>query len=431
MKVLVTASGDIFSSYGGGQTYVLRLVEALSRQTGVKICALSFVAGGQGKKIAEICQGRVPVYEVDPSIKPSQMAQFLCGLRPDVIHANGGKALMCRAARMIGIPCVVTAHHGGILCPAGALLNANDAICHVAVTCRHCLKCCLKNIRFGLMAYPILRWLPRSFCLAVGRLLMKLPFICYVTPVGCTVLHIETKMREWQTICQECSAMVAPSMAIRESMLLNGMPSEKMVVLPHGVPKPVTIPPFAPPNDGKVKFFCVGRVSYVKGLHVLLAAFRKANAPLAELHIIGGAGNKREQAYMERLQKRYADDRRVFWHGKVSADKAGEMIAECHVLVHPAICMEIFGLDMAEALSMGKWILATRCGGAEMQISEGENGWLVPPNDIFALSKKMEDIVSRPPVSSPAILNCHTMEEHVSLLQDVLEKSIGEVKFDV
>ena len=44
---------------------------------------------------------------------------------------------------------------------------------------------------------------------------------------------------------------------------------------------------------------------------------------------------------------------------------------------------------------MGKPVLATRCGGAEMQIEDGVNGWLVEPGNISALTQKIQEISDR------------------------------------
>lgn len=54
--------------------------------------------------------------------------------------------------------------------------------------------------------------------------------------------------------------------------------------------------------------------------------------------------------------------------------------------------MEIFGLNIAESLAMNKPVLATRCGGAEMQIEEGVNGWLVEPNNVEELAERIRKI---------------------------------------
>jgi glycosyltransferase involved in cell wall biosynthesis len=70
-----------------------------------------------------------------------------------------------------------------------------------------------------------------------------------------------------------------------------------------------------------------------------------------------------------------------------------EMLIRCDMMVHPAICLEVFGLSIAEALSIGRPVIATRCGGAEIQVRDGENGFLVPPNDPAALRMVMQKVI--------------------------------------
>ena len=126
----------------------------------------------------------------------------------------------------------------------------------------------------------------------------------------------------------------------------------------------------------------------------MLQAFNSLAEGNVELHLIGGAGNKGERRYMAQLQRKYKKDSRIIWHGKVEPEQVFDEIKNLHVLVLPSICLEIFGLNISEALAMGKSVLATRCGGAEMQIENGVNGWLVEPNDAKALKAKMEDIIN-------------------------------------
>jgi glycosyltransferase involved in cell wall biosynthesis len=54
---------------------------------------------------------------------------------------------------------------------------------------------------------------------------------------------------------------------------------------------------------------------------------------------------------------------------------------------------EGFSNALAEAMAMGIPCLATRVGAAEDLISDGENGWLVPPNDNQALHEKLRYII--------------------------------------
>ena len=152
------------------------------------------------------------------------------------------------------------------------------------------------------------------------------------------------------------------------------------------------VPNFLPIVGRKIKFFYVGRICYVKGLHVLLKAFSLIDNPHVELHLIGGAGNKSERRYEKKLKRKYASDSRIVWHGKVAPEQVFDVIKTFHIAVSVPIYLEVFGLNIAEALAMGKPVLATRCGGAEMQIEDGVNGWLVEPNDVNALTRKIQEI---------------------------------------
>ena len=125
-----------------------------------------------------------------------------------------------------------------------------------------------------------------------------------------------------------------------------------------------------------------------------MQAFSKLTEDNVELHLIGGAGNKEECRYMAQLQRKYKKDSRIIWHGKVEPKQVFDEIKNMHVLVLPSICLEIFGLNIAESLAMGKVVLATQCGGAEMQIEDGSNGWLIEPNNVEVLRTKMEEIIS-------------------------------------
>lgn len=433
MKFLQIATGDFFSTYGGGQVYVKNIVDEMIRQ-GLDVEVLSFV--GKGISLEEKDYKGISLWEVGLQATTSDIEKFVQSISPDIIHAHSQKALFTTLGESLNIPVIVTAHHGGICCPAGTLMNADDCICQTTLSHEHCLKCCLANIRTGRSWYPLMKLLPKKAYIGLGKALEKLPFIPFITPIGGAALSIQNKISEWQTICDKAATIIAPSYAIADAMCRNGLSRDKVTVIPHGIPigpqnlfKDTYHLPFAegtPPklggqrdmralvattealasqrsvvsegvpilaHNGKIRFFYVGRICRIKGLHILLEAFNGiANQKNAELHIIGGAGNKGEQRYMDDLQRRYPTAN-IVWHGKVPAEKVFDTIKDFDVMVHPTICLEAFGLNIAEALAMNKPVLATRCGGAEMQIVDGENGWLIAPNDVYALRSKMNEIV--------------------------------------
>ena len=420
MKILQIASGDFFSTYGGGQVYVKNIVDEMIRQS-LDVSVLSFV--NKDIAIAKLDYKGIWLWEIGKLATNANIEELLLTISPDVIHAHSQKALFTSLGDSLGIPVVITAHHGGILCPAGALMNAEDCICQATLSHKNCLKCCLANIRTGRNWYPVMKLLPKSSYLQLGKILQKLPSIPFITPIGGIAVSIERKINEWQTIRDKATAIIAPSNAIAEAMCRNGLSRDKVTVIPHGIPKTTQIFAQTPKTD-KIRFFYVGRICRVKGVHVLLEAFSSiTNSSKAELHIIGGAGNKSEQRYMQSLQQRYQLPN-IVWHGKVPADKVFETIKDYDVMVHPAIYLEVFGLNIAEALAMNKPVLATRCGGAEMQIKEEVNGWLVEPNDVQALRTKMYEIVVQGVTMDVTKLHekVINIKEHVEDLLQIYEK---------
>lgn len=388
MLILQIASGDFFSTYGGGQVYVKNIVDEMIRQQ-YSLQVISFVT--KRGKIEKKQYKSIDLYEIGTE-GTNDLLQLIRQIGPDIIHAHSHKAEIVSIGKALHIPVIVTAHHGGIVCPAGTLLDSNDRICTQSMSHQHCLACCLRNIRSGKYWSPLMRLLPQKSYQQLGRGLSKLPFLPFITPIGQTALSIEHKRMEWKTIAENCTRMIAPCYAIYEAMQRNGLDKDKITILPHGIPLPASVPSFPPIINGKIKFFYVGRICYVKGLHVLLQAFSLVNNPHIELHLIGGTGNKTERRYEHQLKNQYSSDPRIIWHGKVTPEQVFNIIRDFHVLVHPTICLEIFGLNIAEALAMGKPVLATRCGGSEMQIEEGVNGWLVEPNDVEELTNKLQEI---------------------------------------
>ncbi len=423
MRILQVASGDFFSTYGGGQVYVKNIVDEMIRQ-GVDVCVVSFVSHHAELKCLSY-QGQ-PLYEIGTGCE-QQIADVVMKLRPDLIHAHSHKSEICLLGEKNKLPVIVTAHHGGIVCPAGTLLDNDDTICQKQVCVTNCLRCCLRNIRTGVYWYPLVKHLPEGVYSKFGSYLRHKPFIPFITPIGSTALAIEGKMEQWRTVSEKCTLMIAPSNEMGKAMTSRGLDERKLKVVPHGIPRPKMEPHTTPTADGKIRFFYIGRICYVKGIHVLLEGFSRVKNKRVELHLIGGAANKAEVRYMHRLQKKYENDSRVIWHGKIKPVEVYEQIKSYHVSSSSSF-LESFGLNISESLAMGKPVIATRCGGAEMQIKDGINGWLVPTNNPDALREKIEEIASHSEILSGMADACREsvvyLEEHCQKMIEVYKSTL-------
>lgn len=408
MKILLVGLDKLGSEYGGGQVYVQNLVDGfLTNKHEVAYISIAFsdVTAPQRnwtdyRSIKELQLILPQAWQTDGRFLEKSdiveaISEIFKEINPDIIHAHGWKEYACLAAFRCKIPCVVTAHHGGIVCPDGALLNQKDEICAITAGQKNCLPCCVRSIPGGSFWLPILRFLPFKFQLRIGGWLKKRRFIYFVTPLGTMALSIQNKLDAVQTLSRYATRLIAPSHAIREAMVRNDIQNKKVVVVPHGIPLPNRKPLRADFGKTPVRFLYVGRISYVKGLHVMLEALEAISADKYELHIVGGAVTKPEQRYFKKLKEKYVSVNAI-WHGGVAHEEIMRHIAVCDVMIHPAIFLEVFGLTIAEALAVGRPVIASRCGGAEMQIRDGENGMLVPPNDSIALRQALYSVINKP-----------------------------------
>lgn len=138
------------------------------------------------------------------------------------------------------------------------------------------------------------------------------------------------------------------------------------------------------------RFLTVALLTENKAIDNLLRAFAKQFAGLAGVSLhIGGDGPDRPR--LEALTKDLDILKQVQFLGALSRTEVSDAIADADVFVMPSH-YETFGVAVIEALALGKPVIATRCGGPESIIAQGD-GLLVPTNDVDALAKAMTEIV--------------------------------------
>jgi glycosyltransferase involved in cell wall biosynthesis len=441
VRILIVGPDKLGSEYGGGQVYVKNLVAGLlAHQHDVSYMSITFADISLPQRLWSSCATIKELQLIMPAIwcagrNPTgkshitdEIASVFKEFSPDIVHAHGWKEYSCIVARQSGIPCVVTAHHGGLVCPAGALLNANDEICRIPANARDCYKCCIKAVPGWRFWCFLLNRIPNKIAMPIGRYISGIPFIPFVTPLGIIPCSIKDKIKSVKEIGANADRLIAPSPAIGNALVRNGVPEQKVVVVPHGIP-PLARRPL-PDGLGKrpLKLLYLGRINHVKGLHIMLDACAQLPRNAYELHIVGEAVTRQEKRYCRKLKKKFADVS-VIWHGGKPHDEIPELIADRDLMIHPAIFLEVFGLTIAESLALGRPVIASRCGGAEIQVRDGENGLLVPPNDSGALSDALLRLIENPGLvrkMADKIGAVHTLDAHIYDLEKIYKTCRAE-----
>jgi glycosyltransferase involved in cell wall biosynthesis len=237
------------------------------------------------------------------------------------------------------------------------------------------------------------------------------------------------RLRRWAATCQR---LVVPSATqLTRAQALLGIDPARYLLLPNGfdpkrfdrrsvdrmalwhrllVERPqgwgpgsevgaVRYPPHAlcPFAQGPVLLY-VGRFTAVKRLDLLITSYtraREAFAVPAPLVLLGGFPGEWEGEHpLTTIQRTGARD--VFLAGWHDHDELPDIFAASDVVVLPSVC-EQFPLVLVEGMACGLPAIAVAtCGPSEI-VTDGQTGWLVPPDDERALAAALVAAVNDAP----------------------------------
>lgn len=134
----------------------------------------------------------------------------------------------------------------------------------------------------------------------------------------------------------------------------------------------------------------IGRYVYEKGNDLLLEAWSKVEKQKTDWSLdIYGMGNR--EPYESQLLKLDIDPQRCHLHGFLK-DVHHEYLS-CSLFVLPSR-FEGFGMVLIEAMASGLPVIAFDCeNGPRSIISDGFNGFLIPPFNVEMLSEKMMSLM--------------------------------------
>jgi len=178
--------------------------------------------------------------------------------------------------------------------------------------------------------------------------------------------------------------IVVPSRYLAEIAARWGLGAGRIEVLLNPAP---AIGVIAPHDLEPGTFVFVGRLTAQKALPVALDAL--ANTPGARLLLVGDGP---ERSALEERARHLDVLERVRFVGSVSREETLRYVAGGLASILPS-AWENLPHSAVEALAVGVPVLATAVGGVPEVVHHEENGLLVPPNDVQALSLAMSRLL--------------------------------------
>ena len=186
---------------------------------------------------------------------------------------------------------------------------------------------------------------------------------------------------------------------------------DKLQLIPHGLDSPPLRNKQPRKPESPLRFAYIGGLSWQKGVHVLLDAFRGIDGE-AELWVAGD--ESADPNYGSNLRTLASPNVRFL--GKLTREAVWDTLYQVDVVVVPSMWYEAFSFIISEAFAAGVPVIASRLGPLADRVHDEVDGLLVPPDDPQSLQNALTRFLHEPdllPKLQAGIGPVRTVEDHV------------------
>jgi glycosyltransferase involved in cell wall biosynthesis len=300
-----------------------------------------------------------------------------------------------RAARNLGMRTVVTVHIPSNICLRGTMMRFGEAACDGHVIDKLCGACWAQS-----------KGMPRAIAQTVSKLplpaakLLRQHAGTLATALSARSLGAE-KVDRLREMFANSDRIIAVCGWLRDALLANGAPSNKLVLSRQGVSDDLAaVAHFAhdAPVDPRspLRLLYLGRLHPVKGVDVVVQAIRSLPVSLnVSLTVRSPSGGPEEQAYEARVRALAGSDSRFSFEGAVARNELASVLSGFDGLVVPSVWLETGPLVVLEAKAAGLFVLGSRLGGIAELIDGPDEGELVTAGDLVAWADAIRRLSGR------------------------------------
>jgi len=339
------------------------------------------------------CDSFKDTYQDD--IIDSKFAELLECLQPDIVHIQHLLFLstgIVQEAKKRGIPVVFTLHDYWLICHRGQLIADDLTRCdgNSIQRCEHCLRYLLRIRGY---AFRLYRWIRRKIPLFLLRCLKGMYLLIPNTEHR---WRIEERRLIIKEMASAIDLFIAPSEFVRSRFIEHGFPSKKISFSAYGFDHK-TIRCLAKTKSPIIRFAYMGTLLPMKGVDILIGAFKRIDNPNIELSIYGRLFSYAGfESYFRRIRKLSESDKRVVLKGEYSNDELASILKDIDVIVLPSRWEENSPLIIQEAFLTSTAVIASNIGGIPQLVKDDQNGLLFAPGNEDDLKDKMQRLIDRP-----------------------------------
>jgi glycosyltransferase involved in cell wall biosynthesis len=303
--------------------------------------------------------------------------------RPDVLHlhalTSGISVLVADEARRKGIPIVFTYHTPTVTCTRGTMMRWGRESCDGEMRVSRCAACLLHSKGVS----PIGSWALGNLPRAAGKLAGDAGLSGgFWTAFRATELvglrHAATR----RLLLTQANHIFAVCEWVKKVLLANGVSPDRVSLSRQGVPHSIAAGWVPERKSTPVRFAFLGRLELMKGVDILIDAFRAVPDLAATLDIFAVIQDDQARERRSNLIEKSQGDTRIRFQAPLAADAVVNCLRSYDALLVPSQWLETGPLVVYEAFAAGIPVVGTALGGIAELVRDGENGILVPPASI-------------------------------------------------
>lgn len=339
----------------GGEDTVVANEKMMLEEHGHKVILYSR-NNAELKQMSKLQKLFLPITTVFNPRTYKEIKRLIISENIQIVHVHNTLNLISPAvyyaARAMNIPVVQTIHNFRLLCP-GATFYRDGHICEDCV--EHGLKCavkhsCYRGSKIQTLVCVISTWFHR-----MTGINEKINYICLTE-------FNKSKLLELKQIRPE-QIHVKPNFIIKKQ---KG---------------------YVPAHKREQQFIYFGRIDKLKGINVLIEAWKLLGKDAPKL-VICGTGPLEEWCKTE-IQKNQLKN--VEYLGFVPNDKVIEIVAQSKAVIFPTQWYEGFPMTIIEAYSVGTPVIGSNIGNVDSLIQEGITGYHIQYDSAESIAYVVEN----------------------------------------
>ncbi len=233
---------------------------------------------------------------------------------------------------------------------------------------------------------------------------------------------------KWKSKSIDC--FIAHTNLERQWLEKKGIAKDKISIIRFpAIPSKLLNYSYSSSSSKDASVLYLGRITWVKGLHILIKAFAQVKKLYPEMKLkLAGPSDEHYEKYLRKLSLKHGLLDSVDFIGPIYGEEKINLISLSTILILPSL-KEYTGGVLLEAQALGVPVIATRVGAVPEMMIDGKTGLLVKPNDELELAKAIELLIGNHELRRRFSLNAKefakafTVEHRV----DELEALYGKV----